>query len=297
MDLDLLASGKVREVYAVRDHPSQLLMVATDRISAYDRVFDEPVIDKGRLLSAISATAFMSISDRFRTHFISIAEDVAPHFLGRATLVERATMVPVECVARGYLVGSAYELYRRTGEVQGVKLPPGLSFGDRLAEPIFTPTTKESEGHDQALTSAQLRHRHGTEVAQALEELTTEIYQALAAWFCERGLTLVDSKFEFGWIGDQLALADEIATPDSSRIVRGEPGANPVWLDKQLLRDWLSQQGFRGDGPAPSLDHEVITRVRSAYIEVYESLSGRSFADWPGESRAYRGVASPASLR
>jgi len=289
MDLDLIASGKVREVYAIRDDPSRLLMVATDRISAYDRVFDEPVIDKGRLLSAISATAFEAIKSRFRTHFVTVATDVDEEYLGRATLVERARMLPVECVARGYLVGSAYELYQKTGEVQGVRLPPGLSFGDRLKEPIFTPTTKESTGHDRPLTPAELQDLHGSELARRLEELTKGIYLALADWFRGHGLTLVDSKFEFGWIGDELALADEIATPDSSRIVRGEPGANPVWLDKQLLRDWLSKQGFRGDGAAPALNDEVIGRVRSAYVEVYESLSGRSFSDWPGASRGYRG--------
>ncbi|MCI2975930.1 MAG: phosphoribosylaminoimidazolesuccinocarboxamide synthase [Ferrimicrobium sp.] len=289
MDLDLIASGKVREVYAIRDDPTQLLMVATDRISAYDRVFDEPVIDKGRLLSAISATAFAAIRSRFRTHFVGVVTDVSEEFLGRATLVERANMVPVECVARGYLVGSAYEMYRRTGEVQGVRLPAGLSFGDELTEPIFTPTTKESTGHDRPLTGAELRNLHGSELASQLEERTKEIYLTLAAWFRDHHLTLVDSKFEFGFIGDELALADEIATPDSSRIVRGQPGVDPMWLDKQLLRDWLSKQGFRGDGAAPTLDDAIVERVRSAYVEVYESLSGQLFTAWPGVSRGYRG--------
>ncbi|MGC9156543.1 MAG: phosphoribosylaminoimidazolesuccinocarboxamide synthase, partial [Ferrimicrobium sp.] len=139
MDLDLIASGKVREVYAIRDDPTKLLMVATDRISAYDRVFAEPVLDKGRLLSAISASAFGALGHRFATHFVSVPTDVPAEFLGRATLVRRAEMLPVECVARGYLVGSAWEAYRSTGAVQGVSLPTGLSFGDLLSQPIFTP--------------------------------------------------------------------------------------------------------------------------------------------------------------
>lgn len=290
MDLDLIASGKVREVYAIRDDPTKLLMVATDRISAYDRVFAEPVLDKGRLLSAISATAFGAIGDRFATHFVSVPTEVPTEFLGRATLVRRAEMLPVECVARGYLVGSAWEAYRSTGAVQGVALPTGLSFGDPLPQPIFTPTTKEETGHDRPLTPEELRNLHGAALAIELEELTTSVYSTLASWFGEHGLTLIDSKFEFGYIDGELILADEIATPDSSRIVRGEPGVSPEWLDKQLLRDWLTKQGFRGDGVAPKLDEELIGRVRGAYREVFETLAGSPFDAWPGQSRAYRGV-------
>ena len=290
MELELIASGKVREVYAVNDDPTKLLMVATDRISAYDRVFAEPVIDKGRLLSAISATAFTALRDRFQTHFVDVPIDVPAQFLGRATLVKRAAMIPVECVARGYLVGSAWDAYRTDGTVQGVGLPAGLGFGDRLHEPIFTPTTKEETGHDRPLTPLELRDLHGIELAQRLKESTKAIYVALATWFSEHGLTLVDSKFEFGWVDGDLVLADEIATPDSSRIVRGEPGASPEWLDKQLLRDWLAQHGFRGDGQAPVLNSEMIESVKGAYRQVYETLSDRSFDDWPGGHGAYRGV-------
>ena len=292
MELELIASGKVREVYAVREDPTKLLMVATDRISAFDCIMDRLVRDKGRLLSAISATAFRAVGDRYRTHFLDIPTTIPGEFVGRATLVRRAEMVPVECVARGYLVGSAWEAYHNTGAVQGVVLPTGLSFGDRLPEPIFTPTTKETTGHDRPLTSQELRDTHGVELAQHLEALTKGIYVTLSDWFLANGLTLVDTKFEFGWVDSELVLADEIATPDSSRIVRGEPGADPEWLDKQLLRDWLIGKGFRGSGEVPSLGDDLISSIQDAYREVYESLSGALFSQWPGESAEYGEVAT-----
>lgn len=292
MELELIASGKVREVYALRDDPTSLLMVATDRISAFDCVMDRLVRDKGRLLSAISATAFRYVGKSYGTHFLDTPTDIPPHFVGRSTLVRRAEMVPVECVARGYLVGSAWEAYRSTGTVQGVVLPTGLSFGDRLPNPIFTPTTKESIGHDRPLTIRELRDIHGAEVAGHLQDLTKGIYAELSDWFQGHGLTLVDTKFEFGWVDNELLLADEIATPDSSRIVRGEPGGDPEWLDKQLLRDWLIAQGFSGAGDPPGLDDELISSIQGVYREVYETLSGSLFSQWPGESVEYGGVAT-----
>jgi phosphoribosylaminoimidazole-succinocarboxamide synthase len=292
VELELIASGKVREVYALREDPTKLLMVATDRISAFDCIMDRLVRDKGRLLSAISATAFRSIDDSYRTHFLDIPIDIPAAFVGRATLVRRAEMVPVECVARGYLVGSAWDAYRNTGAVQGVMLPAGLSFGDRLPVPIFTPTTKEATGHDRPLTIQELRDLHGVEIARRLEESTTGIYVTLSDWFQAHGLTLVDTKFEFGWVDSELVLADEIATPDSSRIVRGEPGADPEWLDKQLLRDWLIEKGFRGAGEVPSIGDDLISTIQNAYREVYESLSGVLFSQWPGESCEYGEVAT-----
>jgi phosphoribosylaminoimidazole-succinocarboxamide synthase len=283
----LLRSGKVREVY--EEQSGTLLMVATDRVSAYDHVFPELVPDKGRLLTAISATAFGMLTDLVPTHFVEVPIDLPPNLVGRTTRVRRLQMLPIECVVRGYLVGSAYEAYQASGEVQGLALPEGLGFGDRLPEPIFTPTTKEETGHDQPLTPQELADRLGGELAERLARRSLSIYARLADWFNGHGLVLLDTKFEFGLDDGDVVLADEVATPDSSRIVRAPVTREPEWLDKQILRDWLRACGFRGDGPPPALDGTVLAALRGAYVTVYETLSGRSFADWPGLAATYGG--------
>jgi len=283
----LVRSGKVREVY--EDDSGSLLLVATDRVSAYDHVFPELVPDKGRLLTAISATAFEMLAELVPTHFLDLPTDLPPRLVGRTTRVRRLQMLPIECVVRGYLVGSAYEAYQASGQVQGVRLPEGLGFGDRLAEPIFTPTTKEEAGHDQPLTPQELADRLGGELAERLARRSLSIYARLADWFNGHGLVLLDTKFEFGLDDGDVVLADEVATPDSSRIVRAPVTREPEWLDKQILRDWLRARGFRGDGPPPALDGAVLAALRGAYVTVYETLSGRSFADWPGLAATYGG--------
>lgn len=280
MSARLLRSGKVREVY--EEQSGTLLMVATDRVSAYDHVFPELVPDKGRLLTAIGATAFGMLTDLVPTHFVEVPIDLPPHLVGRTTRVRRLQMLPIECVVRGYLVGSAYEAYQASGEVQGLALPEGLGFGDRLPEPIFTPTTKEETGHDQPLTPQELADRLGGELAERLARRSLSIYARLADWFNGHGLVLLDTKLEFGLEEGELVLADEVATPDSSRVVRAPVGREPAWLDKQILRDWLRGQGYRGDGVPPTLDGTVLEALRSAYVTVYETLAEASFASWPG---------------
>jgi phosphoribosylaminoimidazole-succinocarboxamide synthase len=288
--------GKVRETYYRPDDDSRLLVVATDRVSAFDHVFGNGVIDKGRLLTAITALAFEELSKRFETHYLGVPRDLEVPFLGRTLEVRKLRMVPVECVVRGYLVGSAWEAYRNSGSVNGVPLAPGLDFGQRLPEPMFTPTTKAATGHDIALSDEELTAEVGDQLAQKLRDTSIEIYAELASWFESRGLTLVDTKFEFGLSGENLVLADEVATPDSSRIVIGAliPGGdNPgSWLDKQVLRDWLLAKGYRGDGDPPELEQSVLDELTKRYRTVYEMLSGDNFAAWPGSSEIYMGRGS-----
>jgi phosphoribosylaminoimidazole-succinocarboxamide synthase len=281
---DLLASGKVRDLYAGPD--GQLLVVASDRVSAYDVVLPTAIPDKGRVLTALSVWWFARLADLVPHHFVS-ADDPAipPEWRGRAMLVRRLDMLPVECVARGYLAGSGVAAYRSTGAVSGVPLPPGLDDGSRLPTPIFTPTTKAPVGtHDEAMTYGQVRALVGDRAAE-LRDLTLAVYHRAAGIAEERGILLADTKLEFGLDpAGTLTLGDEVLTPDSSRwwpADRWRPGRPQPSYDKQFVRDWLSAHWDRSGSP-PALPGDIVEQTRSRYVEAYERITGLSFDDWPG---------------
>ena len=282
--LPLLHRGKVRETYAVGD--DRLLLVATDRISAFDVVFDQPIPDKGRLLTQISAFWFALLADLGPTHFLSAdaselpPEAQAPELAGRTTLARRAERIDAECVVRGYLAGSGWAEYQRSGSMLGHALPAGLREADRLPEPIFTPSTKAEVGHDENITRDQLASMIGADLARELEERSLALYRAGAAHAEEVGLILADTKFEFGIIDGQVALIDELLTPDSSRFWDAsvyEPGASPPSFDKQYVRDFVAASGWNKEPPAPELPADVIEGTSERYTRAYELLSGRTW--------------------
>jgi len=279
-------SGKVRDLYALAD--GRLLMVASDRISAYDHVLSPGIPDKGEVLTRLSLWWFEQLADLLPHHVVST--DLPPgapaDWAGRAVVVERLDMVPVECVARGYLAGSGVEAYASTGEVCGVPLPPGLVEGAELPGPVFTPTTKASVGtHDQPMTYADVETAVGAELAAELRRLTLAVYERGRAVAADRGIVLADTKVEVGRRPDgTLVLADEVLTPDSSRFWPADqwaPGGPQPSFDKQYVRDWLSSpdSGWdrRGDRPPPRLPDAVVAATRARYVEAYERLTGQSF--------------------
>jgi phosphoribosylaminoimidazole-succinocarboxamide synthase len=285
--LPLVHRGKVRETYAVGD--GHLLLVATDRLSAFDVVFAEPIPDKGRLLTQLSAYWFEQLAALGPTHYVSVAPDDLPEparvteLAGRTMLCRRARRVDAECVVRGYLAGSGWAEYQRTGTVVGHRLPPGLREADRLPEPIFTPSTKAEVGHDENITRQQLAAQVGSDLAAELERRSLELYQAGARRAEEVGLILADTKFEFGWIGDELALIDEVLTPDSSRFWDAQlyrPGGNPPSFDKQYVRDFVSDTGWNKEPPPPTLPGDVIAGTTERYRQAYERLTGRGWERW-----------------
>ncbi|WP_322098144.1 phosphoribosylaminoimidazolesuccinocarboxamide synthase [Nakamurella alba] len=284
-----LASGKVRELYAPVDGPGDvLLMVATDRISAYDHVLPTPIPDKGRILTAMSVFWFSLLEDLVGHHVLSV-EDVPAEVRGRAMLVRRLEMFPVECVARGYLTGSGLADYRATGGVCGIALPAGLVESSKLPEPIFTPAAKAAVGeHDENITFTDVVAAVGAERAQQLRDVTLAVYARAAVHAASRGVLLADTKFEFGLLGTTLTLGDEVLTPDSSRFWPADgyaPGAVQPSFDKQYVRDWLTgpDSGWdrASDTPPPPLPDDVALATRARYVEAYERISGRSFGDWP----------------
>jgi phosphoribosylaminoimidazole-succinocarboxamide synthase len=284
--LDLVHRGKVRETYAVGE--DRLLLVATDRLSAFDVVFDQPIPDKGRVLTRLSAYWFAALAGLGPSHFISVdPADLpdgarSPDLAGRSMLVRRATRVDAECVVRGYLAGSGWAEYRTSGMVGGHRLPSGLREAERLPEPIFTPSTKAEIGHDENITRDDLAAMVGADLARQLEERSLTAYDAGAARADEVGLILADTKFEFGWIDGQLALIDEVLTPDSSRFWDGElyaPGSAPASFDKQFVRDFVMASGWNKEPPAPSLPVEVIDGTRNRYVTAYERLTGRPWVE------------------
>jgi phosphoribosylaminoimidazole-succinocarboxamide synthase len=283
--LEHLAAGKVRDMYAAPD--GLLLVVASDRISAYDNVLPTPIPDKGRVLTALSVWWFDQLSDLVPHHLVSADDPAIPaEWRGRAMLVRRLEMLPVECVSRGYLTGSGLASYRHGGAVCGVPLPPGLADGSRLPEPIFTPTTKAPVGaHDEAMTYRDLEAAVGPERAAQLRELTLAVYRRAAGIAAERGILLADTKLEFGLDADGvLTLGDEMLTPDSSRwwpADRWQPGRPQPSYDKQFVRDWLAAHWDR-QGDPPPLPAEIVEQTRARYVEAYERITGSSFADWPG---------------
>jgi phosphoribosylaminoimidazole-succinocarboxamide synthase len=288
----LIGSGKVRDLYAPLDGADDvLLMVASDRISAYDHVLPTPVPDKGRVLTAMSIFWFDLLADLVPHHVLAIDDERIPRsVLGRALLVRRLAMFPVECVARGYLTGSGLVDYRATGGVCGVALPPGLVEASKLPEPIFTPAAKAELGeHDENISYAGVVSRVGAERAQQLRDVTLAVYARAADHAASRGVLLADTKLEFGLLGDRLTLGDEVLTPDSSRFWPAAgyaPGRVQPSFDKQYVRDWLTgpDSGWdrTADGPPPPLPADVAAATRQRYVEAYELISGRSFDDWPG---------------
>ena len=298
MTLRLAASGKVRDIYDLED--GTLLFVTSDRISAFDVVMAEPIPDKGRVLTAITAFWLDQLSTVAPNHLVSLDPPPAAaadfeagggQLTGRTMVVRRAEMLPVECIVRGYLSGSAWAEYHRTGTMHGSPLPKGLRQSDRLPEPVFTPSTKATEGHDENISFDDAAALIGIDLAKQAQELSLEAYRRGAAWAAERGIIIADTKFELGLIDGELSLCDEILTPDSSRFWpadQWQPGAAPPSFDKQPLRDWLEATGWDKKPPPPQLPPEVVEATRARYVEAYERLTGARFAEWPGVSGAGR---------
>jgi len=284
-----IAAGKVRELYAVGD--DHVLLVVSDRISAYDVVLDTPIPDKGRVLTAMSVFWFAELADLLPNHLIAYDDERIPaEVRGRALLVKRLSMLPVEAVARGYLAGSGFADYRRTGAVCGIALPPGLTESGRLPEPIFTPAVKRDVGaHDENIDFDAVVALIGRERAEQIRDATLAVYRRGAELAAEKGILLADTKLEFGIdSGGALVLADEVLTPDSSRYWPADeyrPGRAQPSFDKQYVRDWLASPAS-GWVPGstrqpPPLPAEVVAATRDRYLEAYERITGLSLADWP----------------
>jgi phosphoribosylaminoimidazole-succinocarboxamide synthase len=285
MPVELHARGKVRDVFEAGEH---LMMVATDRISSFDVVLPTAIPGKGQVLTGLSLHWFELTKHLVANHLLTA--DMAsfpPPFTddlglaGRAMLVRRAKVVPIECVARGYLSGSGWKEYREHGSVCGIALPTGLVESDRLPEPIFTPSTKEATGHDQNISFDETAERIGRGLAERLKELTLGVYEFAAAHALERGIILADTKFEFGFSDGELILIDEVLTPDSSRFWpadRYEPGHGQPSFDKQFVRDWLDASGWDHEPPPPSLPADVVEQTAARYREAYEWITGEPFA-------------------
>jgi phosphoribosylaminoimidazole-succinocarboxamide synthase len=282
-DLELLASGKVREIYAVDER--ELLLVASDRISTYDVVHPNPIPDKGAVLTGLSAFWFEQTESIVPGHMLSVTEGVPDAVRGRAMRVKRLRMLPVECVVRGYITGSGWKDYQRTGRISGIELPSGLRESERLPEPIFTPSTKAEVGHDEAIdfeAAVRLIGDHG--LATRLREVSLAVYEHAAAHAAARGIILADTKFELGLDGDgTLTLGDEVLTPDSSRFwpVEGyEVGRSQPSFDKQYVRDWASSTGWERNPPAPEIPDDIVARTREKYLEAYRLITGEPFEAW-----------------
>jgi phosphoribosylaminoimidazole-succinocarboxamide synthase len=281
-DLPLIASGKVREIYDLDD---RLLLVASDRISTYDVVHPNPIPDKGRVLTGLSVFWFGKTGHIVPNHFLSATDGVPDETRGRAILVRRLQMLPVECVVRGYLAGSGWADYRDTGAVSGIDLPPGLSESERLPAPIFTPSTKAEEGHDEAIDFDRAVELVGDRrLMTRVRDLSLALYGFAERHAAARGLILADTKFEFGIdAGGTLRVGDEVLTPDSSRFWPADgyrPGAPQPSFDKQYVRDWAAGTGWDKRPPAPPLPDEVVEGTRSRYLEAYERITGQPFDAW-----------------
>ena len=285
-----LSSGKVRDIYDAGE--GRLLLVASDRMSAFDVIMDEPIPDKGRVLTAMSAFWFEQFTDVIAGHMIStdVADlpfaDPDPDLAGRIMLCRRAEMLPIECIVRGYLTGSAWKEYQASGTMHGAPLPEGLLESAQLPEPVFTPSTKGEVGeHDVNLSWDETVELVGLELAERARDASIRIYQEGAAWAAERGIIIADTKFELGLIDGELILADEVLTPDSSRFWPAEdwePGSTPPSFDKQPLRDYLEALGWDKTPPPPTLPQTVVDETRARYIDGYERITGNAFASWPG---------------
>lgn len=281
----LLARGKVRDVYALDD--SRLLFVATDRISAFDYILASGIPDKGRVLTQLSLFWFEFLADLTPNHLITADVAEYPDALqpyrkqleGRSMIVRRARMVDVECVARGYLCGSGWKEYKASQSVCGIALPAGLEDGSELPEPIFTPATKAQTGHDENISFATMVEHTGLELAEELRRRTLAIYNKARAYAAARGILLADTKFEFGFVGDELLLGDEVLTPDSSRFWPSQtwaPGGAQISFDKQYVRNYLESIAWNKQPPAPALPEEVALETSNKYKEAYRVLTGKT---------------------
>lgn len=278
------SQGKVRDIHDLGD---KLLLVATDRISAYDCVLPDSIPHKGKILTALSLFWFSRVEEICRTHFISA--DVADfpnvgmdldYLRGRSMLVKKADVILVECIVRGYLTGSAWQEYQKTGRVAGINLPRGLRESEKLPEPLFTPSTKAASGHDVNISENQMRVAVGEETTAKLKELSLNIYKMAADYAVERGIIVADTKLEFGRLDGEIVLIDEVLTPDSSRfwsLDEYRVAKSPISFDKQFVRDYLDAIGWDRRPPAPHLPEEIISKTSAKYIEAYERLTGKKF--------------------
>ena len=283
IDKPVMAKGKVRNIYDLGD---SLLLVVTDRISAFDVIFDELIPDKGKVLSSISAFWFDFTKDIIPNHVITTDvskypqgfDKYADELEGRSMLVKKAQMLPAECIVRGYLEGSALKEYKANGTVGGIKMPEGMVQGDKLPEPLFTPSTKEESGHDINITYKQLIEKIGEEDAKALRDASLALYKKVSEYALTKGLILADTKFEFGKIDGVLTVCDEMFTPDSSRFWDAadyEPGRPQKSFDKQFLREWLETLDWDKTYPAPTLPQEIIDKTAEKYRECYSKITGK----------------------
>lgn len=285
LPLPKFSVGKVRDTYDLGD---RLLMVATDRVSAFDAIMPNGVPDKGRVLTQLSAFWFDRLSDIIANHLISVDDADLPDAVrndaalrdmlaGRFMIVKKAKRFDFECVVRGYLAGSGWADYQRTGAVCGVALPAGLRQGERLPEPIFTPATKAEQGHDINVSLDEMKRAIGDEMAQTIADASIALYQAATTYALARGIIIADTKMEYGLLDGELILIDELLTPDSSRywpVADYQPGGSPPSFDKQFLRDWLESSGWNKQPPAPALPADVVNGLASRYREAYEGLTG-----------------------
>jgi phosphoribosylaminoimidazole-succinocarboxamide synthase len=277
--VQLVHSGKVRDLYADGE---DLILVASDRVSVYDVILPTPIPDKGKILTQLSLWWFGQLAGLVPNHVIS-ATDVPPEWAGRAIRCRRLDMVPVECIARGYLAGLGLAAYRESGAISGVALPPGLAEGAQLPEPVFTPTTKAAQGHDEPLSYDETVQAVGADVAAELRRITLEVYRRGAGLAVERGVIIADTKLEFGLAPDgSVILADEVLTPDSSRFwprAQWEPGRPQHSLDKQFVRDWSATLDWDRTPPGPPIPEQIVAATRDRYIDVYQRLTGEA---WKG---------------
>ena len=282
-ELTLHARGKVRDLYSLNGH---LLFVATDRISAFDYVLATGIPEKGRVLTQLSLFWFDFLKDTVNNHLVTarvkdypaLLRRYADHLQARSMLVNKAQMVDIECVVRGYISGSAWKEYRENGTVCGIKLPAGLRESDKLPEPIFTPATKALSGHDENISFSEMSKRTGPELAEQLRDLSIKIYSKAADYAAGRGIIIADTKFEFGHTLSGLVLADEVLTPDSSRFWpadRYQPGQAQESFDKQFVRDYLETVQWNKQPPAPSLPEDVARKTSQKYVQAYRILAGR----------------------
>lgn len=284
-----LHAGKVRDLYDAGD--GRVLVVTSDRVSAFDVVLAEPIPDKGRVLTAMAAFWFEHLADVAPHHLLSTSLDDLPEharrpdLAGRVMLCRRVEMLPLECIVRGYLTGSAWREYQAKGTVHGEPMAAGLAESSRLDEPLFTPSTKAEQGHDVNISFAQAVDLVGADLAARARDVSLELYRRGAAWAAERGILVADTKFELGLVDDEVVVADEVLTPDSSRFWPAEQwheGATPPSFDKEPLRRWLDGLTWDKSPPPPPLPPEVVDATRSRYVEAYERITDRPLDAWPG---------------
>ena len=292
INLPHLHSGKVRDIYEIDSQ--KLLMVTSDRLSAFDVVLNETIPEKGRVLTAMTDYWLEKLNDLVPNHLISVdpvdaGEEINSEsrefLLGRTMICKRAEMLPVECIVRGFITGSAWKEYKENGTVHGEKVVSGLKESEQFQQPLFTPSTKATSGHDENISFSESIEILGSDLAEKVKDTSLKCYKLAADLAMERGIIIADTKFEFGLIDGELVLADEVLTPDSSRFWPEEQwsiGSSPPSFDKQPVRDFLDGIEWDKKPPPPTLPSEVISATSSRYIEAYEKISGKSFEDWPG---------------